>query len=550
MAATNNLATGTNKLATGKASTVASELPERVKIFWAKLPPQQRRYIIAAAVLAVVVLAVFGKMIATPDYKPLMTGLEPQDVQTISSELTAKNIKFQVGSDGKSINVPADQLEAARLEVASHNSVNSGRIGYEIFDKLSWGQTEFDEKVNYQRALEGELERTIQTISNVKSVRVHLVMANESVFSDEARAAKASVTLHLKRGSLSREEVAQISHLVAGSVDNLDPKDVVVTDADSENASAGGDQSGPEDGLEGALTRRLIATLSPVVGGNHLRASVNVEYENRSSEESEEKYDPTVSVPLTMQRSEETSGSNPNAGVPGTASNVPSAKQASVSPVSNGTGPSSKTESATYGVNKTTRHEVDPAGAVRRITAAIVLDDAVVRKQEKGQWTVTHVKRSPEEISTITALAQAAIGFNGTRGDVVTVQNLSFDRENETDNVPATFLERARNGLNDFTSVVRYAVLFGLFLVVYLLMFRPLQKRILAADAPSEAALPAPDHEPAQEQVQAPAVNALEAHANALQRSLTLKRELTEFVQNDPEGSAAAVRAWLQEEAG
>lgn len=535
-----------DNLTTGKISTVATEIPERAKIFWSGLRPQQRRYTIVAAILAIGVLAVFAKMIATPDYKVLMTGLEPQDLQTISSALSGKNIKFVVGSDGKSINVASDQLEAARLEVASRNSVSSGRIGYEIFDKVSWGQTEFNEKVNYQRALEGELERTIQTISNVKSVRVHLVMATDSVFSDEARGAKASVTLHLKHGSLSREEVDLIARLVAGSVDNLNAKDVVVTDADSDSAPMGGDQSGSEDGLEGNLTRRLIATLAPVVGSEHLRATVNVEYETRSSEESEEKYDPTVSVPLTMQRSEESSGANSNAGVPGTASNVPSAKQASPTvAVSNGAGPSSKTESATYGVNKTTRHEVDPAGSVRRITAAIVLDDAAIKKQEKGQWVTTHIKRSPDEISTITSLAQAAIGFSSSRGDVVTVQNLSFDRESEMDNAPATFLERAKSGLNDFTSVIRYAVLFGLFLVVYLLMFRPIQKRILAAETPA-AALPVPDQ---QEQVQGIGTQALEAHANALQRSLTLKRELTEYVQNDPESSAAAVRAWLQEEA-
>ncbi len=534
-----------DNLTTGKISTVATEIPERAKIFWSKLPTQQRRYVIVAALLAIGVFVVFGRMIATPDYKVLMTGLDPQDLETISSELSGKNIKFVVGSDGKSITVPSDQLEAARLEVASHNSVSSGRIGYEIFDKVSWGQTEFNEKVNYQRALEGELERTIQTISNVKSVRVHLVMANESVFSDEERGAKASVTLHLKHGSVSREEVAQIARLVAGSVDNLDPKAVVVTDADSENTSVGGDQSGSEDGLEGSLTRRLIATLAPVVGSEHLRATVNVEYETRSSEESDEKYDPTVSVPLSMQRSEESLGANTNAGVPGTASNVPSAKQASPTAISSGPGSSSKTESATYGVNKTTRHEVDPAGSIRRITAAIVLDDSAIRKQEKGQWVTSHIKRTPEEISTITALSQAAIGFNSARGDVVTVQNLSFDRENELDDVPATFLERAKNGLNDFTSVVRYAVLFGLFLAVYLLMFRPIQKRILAADAP--ATLPVPEQQ--QAQLQASAVDLTEAHTNALQRSLTLKRELTEFVQNDPESSAAAVRAWLQEEA-
>jgi len=363
---------------------------ERVKLFWAGRNTQQRVYLAAGLALTLGVAAFFVRMMATPQYKPLMSGLEPADAQAITAELAAKKIPYLVGPDGTSITVPADQVDAARLEVASHDAPHSGRIGYEIFDKVSWGQTEFDEKVNYQRALEGELERTIQTMSNVKSARVHLVMATDSVFMDRERGAKASVTLRLKSGSLSRAEISEISRLVAGAVDELKPTDVVIIDADS-NKTLGSSSASPDgsEGIEQEMTRRLIATLAPVVGADRMRASVNVEYETGSSEESQDKYDPAVSATLTMQRSEEiTAPGAAIGGVPGTSSNVAAAKP--VAPPTPGTptnpgapatagaptaasptivrdpGQSSKTESATYGVNRITRHVIEPAGSIRR----------------------------------------------------------------------------------------------------------------------------------------------------------------------------------------
>ena len=401
-----------NQVAVTKQAN-AGHAMDRVKLFWAGRSSQQRVYLAVGLAVTLAVVAFFVKTLATPDYKPLMTGLETADAQAIVAQLAAKKIPYLVSPDGKSIDVPADQVDAARLEVASHDSPHSGRIGFEIFDKVSWGQTEFDEKVNYQRALEGELERTIQTMSNVKSARVHLVMATDSVFMDRERGAKASVTLRLKGGSLSRAEISEISRLVAGAVDELKPTDVVIIDADSNQTL--GLSSGPSDGNEGLeqeLTRRLISTLAPVVGADRMRATVNVEYETGSSEESQDKYDPAVSVTLNMQRSEESTG--PGAivgGVPGTSSNVAAAKPvlpatagapATVPPptVARDPGQSSKTESATYGVNRTTRHVIEPAGSIRRVTAAVLLDDAIERKQEKGKWVETHHKRTPDELKT------------------------------------------------------------------------------------------------------------------------------------------------------
>ncbi len=545
-----------NQIAVTKPSAGAAPALDRVKLFWAGRSPQQRLYLGLGLAITLGVAAFFVKMLSTPEYKPLMSGLEPADAQAVTAQLAAKKIPYLVSPDGTSITVPADQVDAARLEVASHDSPHSGRIGFEIFDKVSWGQTEFDEKVNYQRALEGELERTIQTMSNVKSARVHLVMATDSVFIDRERGAKASVTLRLRGGTLSRAEISEISRLVAGAVDELKPADVVIIDADS-NRSLGlsGGSTDPSDGIEQELTRRLISTLAPVVGADRMRASVNVEYETGSSEESQDKYDPAVSVTLNMQRSEDVTGPGAGVGgVPGTSSNVAAAKPvptpvagapatAPPSTVAKEPSQSSKTESATYGVNRTTRHVIEPAGSIRRVTAAVLLDDAVERKQEKGKWVETHHKRNTDELKTISELAQAAIGFNSARGDVISVQNLSFDRPVAAEIPPITLIDKARKGINDYSSVFRYAGLLVLFLLVYMLMIRPIQQRALAAPNPQLAAsrVPAPG--------EADPLAIDETAANLALRSQVLRKQLAEFVKAEPESSTNAVRAWLREEA-
>ena len=531
-----------NQIVSTKQAVSATQVMERIKIFWNGLRPQQQAFLGIGLVVTLGVATFFARMISTPDFKPLMKGLDPADAQTISGELTAKKITNQVSPDGTSISVAADKVDEARLEVASHDSPHGGRIGFEIFDKVSWGQTEFDEKVNYQRALEGELERTIETMSNVKSARVHLVMATDSVFMDRERGAKASVTLRLRHGTLSREDLSSIARLVSGAVDELKPSDVAIVDADSNQSLGQGNGTPGSDSLEQELTRRLIATLTPVVGADHLRATVNVEYETGSSEESDEKYDPAVSATLTMQHSEETIGSGAGVGgVPGTSSNVPSAR-ANTPTTAKDSGQSSKTDNNTYGVNKSVRHVIQPAGSIRRLTAALVLDDAVEHKKENGKWVDLNHKRDPQELKLIGDLAQAAIGFNSARGDVISVQNLSFEHPAPEDIQPPSLAEQAKKGIDDYSSVVRYAVLLSLFFLVYMLTIRPIQKRVLAGPNPLLAAAhapvkPEPELAPAQETA-----------ANLAQRSSTLKKQLAEFVRAEPESSTTAVRAWLREE--
>ena len=189
--------------------------------------------LVAAGVVTVAVVVGFASLMATPDYKPLVTGMEASDAEALGVKLAAKNIPYRMGSDGKSVEVPSDKLDASRMEIASDGMPHSGRLGFELFDKMNWGQTEFDEKVNYQRALEGELERSIQTLKDVDSVRVHLVMPVQSVFIDREREAKATVVLKLRSGKLPEDTQLGIARLVSGAVDNLSAENVTVIDADT-----------------------------------------------------------------------------------------------------------------------------------------------------------------------------------------------------------------------------------------------------------------------------------------------------------------------------
>jgi flagellar M-ring protein FliF len=413
-------------------------------------------------------------------------------------------------------------------------------MGFELFDKVSWGQTEFDEKVTYQRALEGELGKSIETLADVERARVHLVMPSDSVFLDRQRGAKASVILKLRHGTLSKESALAISRLVSGAVDELRPEDVSMIDADSSRSMGIGSNDGDGGGTS-ELGSRLVSTLEPVVGAGKIRASVNIDYDSGSTDESREQYDPSVSATLSMQRTQDQAGGVPvPAGVPGTSSNVPTNGKAAA-PQNNTQ--SSTTESAQYGVNKTVTHTVTPAGRVRRVTAAILVDDAIVKNVEKGKATYTRRKRTLDELNQIRDLAQAVIGFDAKRGDSISVQNLSFDVDRDLDLPPTTWTAEAQKAVTDYSSVLRPAGLLLLFAMAYLLILRPVQKQVLASVVSQK-------QEPllAASQQGALASGPADAHTG-LQRAAQLKEEAAELIQMKPVHTARAVQAWLHEEA-
>jgi flagellar M-ring protein FliF len=528
-----------------------SKVQKQLTDFLAGLTVQQRLLLVGAVVLTIGVLAAFAHLISTPDYVPLMTGMEPTDAQALGAKLAAKNIPYQLSADGKGVNVPSDKLDSSRMEVASDGMPHSGRLGFELFDKLNWGQTEFDEKVNYQRALEGELERSIQTLRDVESVRVHLVMSKDSVFLDRERAAKASVILKLRSGSLSQQTEQGIARLVSGAVDKLAPENVTVIDADTNRplgAPRHGAYSGDES-LEQDYTARLLQTLEPVVGSQHVRASVNVEYDPSSSEESQETYDPKSAVAVAAQTSEEQVGGGMTGGVPGTSSNVPGAGGGAKPAADSGDGMQlSKSASNTFAVNKMVRHTVEPAGRIRRISAALLVDDAIEVKQENGKRSESRRKRTPEELKQIEDLAKAAIGVDVARGDSVTVQNLSFEQTPVDGPVKPSATERVRTTLNDWSSIVRYAALILLFLLVYALLLRPLKKQLMTTFRELPARI-------ASGKGQASGIAGGELASlregttlsEEQQRATAIKKELVEKTKAEPAATGKLVQAWLNE---
>ena len=523
-----------------------NDVIDQSKQFWASRNSKQRVFLLGGVAATVALLVVFARLIGTPDYKPLFTGLETADAQTLSTQLDAEGIPHQTSTDGKTISVPASQLDAARLKTASQGTPHSGRMGFELFDKMSWGQTEFDQKVTYQRALEGELARTIETIGDVQSARVHLVMPTDSVFLDRQREAKASVILKLRGKGLSKDAVLAISRLLSGAVDELKPEDVSIIDADSAR-SLGLHHDGQDDGdgFDASLMQRLVSTLEPVVGINKIRASVNVDHNQGSSEESQEKYDPSVSALLSDQKTEDSAGGAAiSAGVPGTGSNVPKPAKAPSQPATPGNVQSSKTETAQYGVNRVITRTLTPAGRIQRVTAAILVDDAVVKTMQGNKATFTKRKRTPEELTKIRELAEAVIGFDAKRGDSISVQNMSFDSDpSDSEAAIPNWTEKVHKTVSDYSSLLRPVSLLVLFLLAYIFVLRPIQKHALTPGQPLMAQ-PALAAGPGSDRL---AMGSQEIPVGP-KRAAQLKEQTVELVRLKPVDTTRAVQAWLREE--
>jgi len=480
------MATGTQMEKSAPATPGQPQLTDRLaglwglaRVRWAQMHPVQRSWaLIAALLLAALAGGLLWYALRT-DWRTLYVDMDPEDARQTGQTLAQAQIPFQATADGAGIQVPAAQLDKARLATAAKGGVKSGRLGFEIFDKPNWVGSEFDEQVNYQRALEGELERTVGSLADVESARVHLVLPHDSLFREQERPAKASVVIKLRHRSLADGEPEAIRNLVSSAVDGLTPDHVVLVDA------AGHLPLGPKTAdamrltAEQALEEKLTSTLEPVTGVGNVRASVTLDYAQAATEETEESYDPDQTVTLSMQRTEQTSGPQPvAAGVPGTASNAPNTQALPVYPQQTAPPQSAKSESGTYGASKTERHVVEGPGRVRRLTAAIVVNDRLAQLAVKGKAAVWQ-PRSADELRNLTALAQAAVGFDAARGDMLTVQDLAFDdnRAQQPVSLPGQLLATAENS----PVLVKYAALLAGLMVVLAFGVRPALRRANAA---------------------------------------------------------------------
>jgi flagellar M-ring protein FliF len=445
--------------------------------------------------------------VGRPDWRVLFSGLDGKDVQQVSQELAAAGIPFETTVDGAGVQVPAEMLDKARMEIAAKGMPQTGRLGFELFDKPNWVGSEFDERVNYQRALEGELEHTIGTLGVVKSARVHLVLPQASLFAAEEKVAKASVVLKLKRASVDPEQADAIRSLVAGSVENLSVDQVTLVDADGRVNFKQRSSNAAEADAEQAMEAKLVAMLEPLAGRDNVRAIVNVSYDEGSEERTDEIYDPSQVATLTMQKSEQTSAVRGQpSGVPGTASNSPAGSpagavagsQAAAAPGTppllqkealpvypqqgTGQGQSLREENGTYGVTKHLVHIEEGPGRVRRVSAAVVVND---RSATEGAGKLEHVvwkPRSADEMHRLEELAQAAVGFDARRGDQVVMQNVSFSTNAPEVKLPAMdrLMEETRGLLHTQPGLMRTAVIgiCGVLLVLFVL--RPVASQVTA----------------------------------------------------------------------
>jgi flagellar M-ring protein FliF len=535
---------------------------QQIGAFLRGLSLRQQVVLAGSAVLVAAVVWGFAVYSSAGDYKPLYSGMAPADAQMLVQRLASQNITAQISTDGTAVLVRSDQTDRARLAATAQGPISSGRMGFELFDKPNWSGSDFSEKVNYQRAVEAELERTIQTMDGVDSVRVHLVMPRDSLFAERERPAKASVVLKLRGTRLTDQLAMPVANLVASAWDGLSPQNVTVVTTDGQIPSPGHGRmitggAGNAD-LETVLAERLVQTLSPIVGSDHIKSSITIDYDPTSGESTQELYDPTNPVVLTSQISQETVGDLEPAGIPGTPSNTPNsqAKATAVTEAkTNTTTQGIHSESKTFAVSRTTRHLLEPAGRVKRLAAAILVDDVIESKTENGKTQESRRKRTPEEIKQIEELAKAAIGFDAQRGDMFSLQNVSFVQAPVEVVPPPGKVQRVKVFIEQWTGLLRYVALFAIFLLVYALVLRPVKKQVVAIlqhparaipAANAAAALPAGGGAAAESSGAAPA-GLQEPPATDVSHTVNLKRELVNRVKSDPEAASRLVQNWVRE---
>ncbi len=416
--------------------------------------PMQRKMMLGGGLAALLALFVAMLMYSHEgEYRVLYANLSDKDGGAILAQLQQMNVPYKHADGGAAILVPAEKVHDVRLKLATAGLPKGSVVGYELMETQKFGVTQFQERLNFQRGLEGELTRSIQALSGVESARVHLALPNQNGFFREQQKASASVILTLHPGrNLDKGQVAGIVHLVSSSVPEMSPKAVSVVDQSGSLLSGPTDGSVDQSGLdaqqlqyvrqmEGNFTQRVRDLLEPVVGKDNLRAQVTADVDFAQIESTAEEYKPNQNAANAAVRSQQTSeqsGSTAGGqatGIPGAVSNQPptpatapvngASQPLQGAPGANGAaGGSSRREAVTnYEVDKTVRVTRNSTGNVKRLTAAVVINH-ITKTDAKGKTTTEPMKQ--EEIDKLTALVKETIGFNEQRGDSVKVLTAPF----------------------------------------------------------------------------------------------------------------------------
>lgn len=475
-----------------------------------ELPPQ-RKLGLMVALAAVIALFVGSMMWAqTPDYRVLYGNLADRDGGAVIEALQKQNIPFKTGDSG-TILVPSNLVYEARLKLASQGLPKGGSAGFELMDNQKFGMTQFQENVNYQRALEGEITRTVETIASVQGARVHLAIPKPTVFVREEQKPSASVLVSLYAGrTLDKAQVAGIVHLIAGSVPEMPPGNVTIIDQNGKmltssggnGAALGLDSSQLEylKEVEQGYARRIEDIIAPIMGTDNIRAQVTADLDFSQTEQTAETYKPNPTPDQSSIRSQQTSeaagdGGPGAAGVPGALSNqppgaatapinVPGGKPAAGAQVAGAGGAAHKDSTINYELDKTISHIKKPVGSIKRLSVAVVVNNKG-EKDKKGK--VNYRALTKDELAQVYNLAKEAMGFNQARGDTLNVVNAPFNLEVGEEAPPLPiWKDPAMQALAK--EIVKYLLIAGLLMYLVLGVLKPMMSELVAVGRPEAGA--------------------------------------------------------------
>lgn len=424
------------------------KLLEAMKTWWTEATPLARALLVTGGTALVVALGYFASQGPTDDHAPLYTRLSTADAAEVVESLRAKKVPYRLADGGSTILVSRAQLYDLRLEMASSGLPKGGGVGFEIFDQSSILMTDFTQKVNYRRAMQGELARTIAQLPQVESARVHLAIPESSLFSRDKKEPSASVYLKLLPGrTLSPKQIAGIAHLTSSSVENLQVERVAVLDGDgrllgdapsSDGAALSSRALNITHDYETRLEKRVVELLEPVVGAGRVVARISADLDLSRSEETSEQYDAENTAVRTERKQQEKSNSlrRDAGGLAGTPGNLPQAAgQAGGAGFAGNTSNSDRASTETdYAVPKVVRHTERPVGEVRRLSVAVLVDSGSMGgdTQAGAELVVPSgaERRGPAALQpSTTALAELvkrSVGFQAERGDQIEVVYLPF----------------------------------------------------------------------------------------------------------------------------
>jgi len=504
---------------------------------------QNRKVLLFAA--AGLMLAGFLSMVlwsAKTPYQTLYAGMDSKSAAGVVEYLQKERIPYQLQGEG-TVMVPADQVYAARLKLAGQDIAPGAASGFELFDKKAeFGISDFAQQVNYQRAMQGELARTIEVLPLVSSARVHIVLAKESAFADRKREATASVMLKLSGSQkLSRQNVSAIQNLVAASVPGLDPSAVTVVDAagnllsrDEEQAAFGAGQSLQEtqSRIEQRLEARITGMLEQVVGEGQAVVRVTALLNRQMSEQNKKSFNPDEQVVRSQKESSEnrSSGDSSAQGVPGTASNTPGANPATAQAAANPKDTASRNESTVnYEISSITEHKVIPSGGITKVSVAAIVGGSFATPGDAASFQ----PRDKAELKTLQGLIERAIGFDEDRGDSVEIQSLPLvDISSTLDEESLS----AQENKSFYLELARYGLAGMAMLLLAFFILRPLAGLIGSSskDKQKEA-----DEKAANASLQALSPAAF-AHLESMQQA-------RQAIQHQPERAGKIVREWVEQ---